>query len=72
LTAFICDVVEDLDAGERHAELDRLHDGVDRAASVSKLQTAAEMASGMPCRRSVTSVMMPSVPSAPIISRVRS
>ena len=39
---------------------------------VSKLQTAAEIASGMACSRSVTSVMMPSVPSEPTNSRVRS
>ena len=35
-------------------------------------QTAAEIASGMPCSLSVSSVMTPSVPSEPTISRVRS
>ncbi len=37
-----------------------------------KEQVAAETASGMPCSRSVISVMMPSVPSEPTNSRVRS
>ncbi len=35
-------------------------------------QMPAEIASGMPCRRSVTSVMIPRVPSEPTRSRVRS
>ena len=35
-------------------------------------QTAADIASGMPRRRSWTSVMMPSVPSEPTNRRVRS
>ena len=35
-------------------------------------QTAAEIASGMPYRRSWISVMMPSVPSEPTNRRVRS
>ena len=35
-------------------------------------QTAADTASGMPCSRSCSSVMMPSVPSEPTKSRVRS
>ena len=42
------------------------------SSRVSKLQTAAEIASGTPCSRSVTSVMTPSVPSEPTNSRVRS
>ena len=42
------------------------------AAIVGKAQTAAEIASGMPYSRTVTSVMMPSVPSEPTKSRVRS
>ena len=41
-------------------------------AKVGKGQTAAEIASGIGCSRSVTSVIMPSVPSAPTNSRVRS
>ena len=41
-------------------------------ASVSNEQAAAEIASGMPQSRSCTSVMMPSVPSEPTKSRVRS
>ena len=41
-------------------------------ARSSKEQTAAAMASGMPWRRSWTSVMMPRVPSEPTKSRVRS
>jgi len=39
---------------------------------VGKPQMPAEIASGMPCSRSVSEVMMPSVPSAPMNSRVRS
>ena len=35
-------------------------------------QTAADIASGMPCSRSRTLVMTPSVPSEPMNSRVRS
>ena len=35
-------------------------------------QTALPTASGCPCRRSVASVMMPSVPSAPVNNRTRS
>ncbi|MCY1247272.1 hypothetical protein D9M72_605880 [compost metagenome] len=35
-------------------------------------QTPPEMTSGMPCSLSVIEVMMPSVPSAPTKSRVRS
>ena len=35
-------------------------------------QTPAAIASGMPASRSVSSVMTPSVPSEPTISRVRS
>jgi hypothetical protein len=42
------------------------------AASVGNWQTAALVASGMPCRRSRTLVTTPSVPSLPTISRVRS
>ncbi len=41
-------------------------------ASVSNWQTPAEIASGTPYRRSWISVMIPSVPSAPTYSRVRS
>jgi hypothetical protein len=37
-----------------------------------KAQTAADTASGTGCRRTVTSVMTPSVPSAPTNRRVRS
>ncbi len=40
--------------------------------SVAKEHTAAEIASGMPYRRSVTSVITPSVPSEPTNRRVRS
>ena len=43
-----------------------------QAASVGNWHTAALVASGMPCSRSRTFVMIPSVPSDPIISRVRS
>ena len=43
------------------------------AASIeSNQQVAAATASGRPCSRSVTSVMIPSVPSAPTNRRVRS
>ena len=43
------------------------------AASTSgKVHCAAAIASGVGCRRSVASQMRPSVPSEPIISRVRS
>ena len=35
-------------------------------------QTPPEIACGMPCSLSVSEVMMPSVPSEPTISRVRS
>ena len=41
-------------------------------SSVANWQTPAEIASGTPYRRSWISVMMPSVPSAPTYSRVRS
>lgn len=41
-------------------------------SSASKAQTAATVASGMPYRRKVSSVMTPSVPSDPTSSRVRS
>ena len=39
---------------------------------VGNWHAAAEIASGMPCSRSCTSVMTPSVPSEPMNSRVRS
>ena len=39
---------------------------------VAKGQTAARIVSGMPASFSVSSVMMPSVPSEPTMSRVRS
>ncbi|MNV70568.1 hypothetical protein D3C71_1635420 [compost metagenome] len=42
------------------------------SSSVSKLQTAADTASGCGYSRTVTSVMMPSVPSLPTKMRVRS
>ena len=42
------------------------------AFTVGNGQMPAEMASGMPCSLSVISVMMPSVPSEPTNSRVRS
>ena len=65
--------VEQLDARHRNAELDRCDDGV--AGAVERRERAdrrGEIASGMPCSRSVSSVMMPSVPSEPTSSRVRS
>ena len=42
------------------------------SATVGNEQTPLAIASGMPCKRSVSSVMTPSVPSEPIRSRVRS
>ena len=42
------------------------------SASPSKQQTAADIASGTGYRRTVTSVITPSVPSEPTNSRVRS
>ena len=42
------------------------------ALSVGNWQTAAEIASGTPCRRSWISVMTPSVPSEPTNRCVRS
>ncbi|MNL79126.1 hypothetical protein D3C87_2056660 [compost metagenome] len=42
------------------------------SSSVGKLHTAADTASGCGYRRTVTSVMMPSVPSLPMKMRVRS
>ena len=42
------------------------------SSTLGKAQTAAETASGMPERRSVTSTITPSVPSDPTKSRVRS
>ena len=42
------------------------------SSTPGKAQTAAEIASGMPARRSVTSTITPSVPSDPTKSRVRS
>ena len=42
------------------------------ASTVGNGQTPDEMASGIPASRSVNSVMTPSVPSEPTISRVRS
>ena len=42
------------------------------ARIVGKEQIPPDMASGKPCRRSVASTTMPSVPSAPTYSRVRS
>ena len=41
-------------------------------ASVANWQVAAAIASGMPWRRSATSVITPSVPSEPMKRRVRS
>jgi hypothetical protein len=57
--------IEQLDAGDRNAGLD----GEDRGLAAG---LDAAIASGMPDRRSVSSVMTPSVPSEPTISRVRS
>ncbi len=42
------------------------------ASTLGKAQTEAATASGMPWRRTVSSVTMPSVPSEPTSSRVRS
>ena len=42
------------------------------ASMLGKEQRAEEIASGMPCRRRVISVIRPRVPSAPTIRRVRS
>jgi len=42
------------------------------ASTLGKEQRAAEIASGIPCRRSVSSVRMPRVPSEPTRRRVRS
>ena len=42
------------------------------ASTVGKVATAAAVASGTPWRRRVSSVMIPSVPSLPMNSRVRS
>ena len=42
------------------------------ASTVGNGHTPPAMLSGMPCRRSQIFVMMPSVPSDPTISRVRS
>ena len=42
------------------------------ASTVGNGQTPAAIASGMPCSFSVSSVITPSVPSEPTISRVRS
>jgi hypothetical protein len=42
------------------------------AAMLGKAQTAADTASGWPCRRRVSSVIRPSVPSDPTNSAVRS
>jgi hypothetical protein len=43
-----------------------------QASTEGKGQTPPEIASGMPANFSVSSVMTPSVPSDPTISRVRS
>ena len=42
------------------------------ASTLGNVHCAAAVASGVGCRRSVASQMRPSVPSEPIISRVRS
>jgi hypothetical protein len=64
--------VEQFDARHRDAELDGLDHRLHRALHVGKEQVALEIASGMPCSRTVTSVMTPSVPSEPTNRRVRS
>jgi hypothetical protein len=70
---FTCTRVEQLDARHRNAGLDRQDGGVARGLRTDgKGQTAAEIASGMPCSFTVISVMMPSVPSEPTKRRVRS
>ena len=54
---------------------DWMVDGSPRCSAAStdgNGQTPPEIASGMPASRSVSSVMTPSVPSEPTISRVRS
>ena len=72
MQASIGQLIEQLDACDRHARLDHDDDRVDRSSIVGNGHTAAEIASGMPCRRSAISVITPSVPSEPMSSRVRS
>jgi hypothetical protein len=72
LTALIVSVVEQLDARDRDAALDRLDHRVDRARHRRKRADRGRHASGIAYSRSVSSVMMPSVPSAPTNRRVRS
>jgi hypothetical protein len=64
--------VEKLDPRHRHTVLDHRDHRVAGGLTDGKEQVAAEIASGTPCSFSVSSVMIPSVPSEPTISRVRS
>ena len=67
------DVVEQLDARDRDRVGEHLDHGVDGGVERrERARVAAVIASGVGCRRSVASVISPSVPSEPTNSRVRS
>ena len=72
LTASHLHVVEQLDARDRDAGLDRLDHGVDRALEVAKGADRRRDRFRDAVQPQLTSVMMPSVPSEPTNSRVRS
>ena len=65
-------LVDELDPRDRDRVLPDPDDALDRGCSDGNVQRAATVASGIGCRRSVASQISPSVPSEPIISRVRS
>ena len=64
--------IEQLDARHWNSGLDGQDGGTAARFHRGKRTPPPEMASGMPASFSVSSVMTPSVPSAPTISRVRS